>query len=185
MKLTDRTQISDVNLTDDCLVHIAKPGTPNTSWKGTVGQLRDAIGGGWTTATLNLTQADCRTLNSANGFYGFKMFDAPGANKVLQIGTPIVHFKRTGGTLDFGSIAVYSLPGGEVLRCYFNQYNNAPENSPFGMISTVGNGNAPEIQIQQFYSLNAALFLFMDEGDSPTYEGTASITVDYRVIDLA
>lgn len=177
-KLSERTQISDANLTDDCFVHIVKPGTPDTSWYGTLEQLRNTIGGSWTRATFSLTQAEVRLLNSANGGKGYELFDALGANKVAQISNPLLFYKRTGGVVTTNqNIHILSNGGYESFSATLGVYLGDVD-FPVQMFGTaIGGANSGA------YETNAKMFLQSDT-DFADYEGTAKLILDYRVIDF-
>lgn len=66
-KLSSKTTIADGDFTDDCYVHVVKPGSPNVSWKTTLGQLKTAINGVDSDivykAVLTILAADVLALN--------------------------------------------------------------------------------------------------------------------------
>lgn len=61
-KLSTRTQITDSDLTDDCIVHIAKPGSPYSSHKATIEQLKNVF---VLTKKIHLTSSQLNNGNSS------------------------------------------------------------------------------------------------------------------------
>lgn len=183
-KLSERTQISDANLTDDCFVHIVKPGTPDTSWYGTLEQLRNTIGGSWTRATFDLTQAQIRVLQSANGGFGFELFDAQGANKIVQISNAILRFNKTAGTFPQSFFEIYSANNENyaAIMNFDNSSESAPTNNSVYIFNSRNNG----LVLGYFETsqlINDKIYLYAN-ADFADYEGTAKLILDYRVIDF-
>lgn len=182
MKLSERSAILDADLTDDCLVHIVKPGTPNASYKGTVAQIKQKINftsGGWEQTIFNLTQAQVRTLKSANGGFGYKLFDAPGANKTIDIRSVVCLFDKTSGT----EVSVQNLELYEANYTMRFQYVNLNwgfiGKTAVSMKRYVDGAGEP-----LFYFGNKAYYLYTPTADLADYDGTMQVIVEHRTLNL-
>lgn len=87
-KLLARTTIANSDFTDDCAVHIAKPGSPSTSWKGTWGQIKTLISKTGKTIFVDATYGNDSTGAYESWAYSFQTI--AGAQAIASSGDQIV-----------------------------------------------------------------------------------------------
>ncbi len=144
--------------------------------------------GGWTRAVIQLAQDDVRTLASANDELGFKLFSAAGENKIIQIQSPIISFNKTGGTLDDVDLYIYNATGYGTIALWrgFPASGLGNEISSFGipMGDDAITNDVVTHSLGSIYPCNSDVYLFTSI-DLSAYEGTATLIIDYRTIDLS
>lgn len=134
---------------------------------------------GWSPITFNLTQADVRALGTANGGYGFKMFNSPGALKSIQIANPMIIF--TGQVQFLTPVEIYSHD--TITDISIANFNNTAQpvsaNHPISF-TNIKNGNAIDI----LYPINEAIYIY-NADDNSTFVGTGKLIMDYRILDFS
>lgn len=131
---------------------------------------------------VTLTQDDVRTLFSANGGYGYKIFEALGANKLPRIANVMLKFNRTAGTYP---------------KTLFEMYGASTSADLYTMNNTNESGTPPSAKVWFFETTentptnkppnlmpNDEIYLF-SLVDFPDYEGTATLILDYHVEDFS
>lgn len=121
-----------------------------------------------------LTQAEVRTLNSANAGYGAKLIDGV-ANNVIQIFNPLIIYKATGGTFATADIwlydDVYSISG------YYKGSTNSASFTPITLIEQ------PELEPSSYLGIAGDVYIWSSVEQS-SFEGTWVIKFDYKFIDI-
>jgi hypothetical protein len=132
-------------------------------------------GGGYTSVEVVLTEAEVRTLKSANGGYGYEMLPAPGVGKVYQVINPILIFDElTGSDWQGGVTSIYPNDSGNVYTLSKpGRVSVSPEIGAY-QLSLVANVKADP---------NNAIWLY-NSAESPAYLGTATFSFDYKIIDI-
>lgn len=129
---------------------------------------------GWIKKTTQLTQSDVRLLNSANGSYGFLAEDSQGATKIVQFQNIIFKLNKTGGTYDGGQLQFINGAAADLIA----------QSSATVTDSLSATIIAPVLSGTVQYNLDSQSFLYAS-ADSPSYEGTATLIYDYRIIDFS
>lgn len=165
-KLSGRTQITDADLTNDCVVHVVKPAYPSPlSFKATVEQLRGTLG-------LNFSQyrasiSEIRTASSIP----IQLAPSPGAGKFIQVvsastkllwvtgNTP---YSETQMQIGFPGLASSQASAGGLnsTSLYFTQFeiqtgNSIQENTPLYFTTPADDsaGGDSEVDIYVFYKI--------------------------------
>lgn len=167
----------------------------------------DAGATAWQTIEIPLTQLDMQTLNSANGGFGFKMFTALAGLKVYQFANPRLFINNSSG------IACWSVAPAGVCYIYdsiyfnFHFFSNVFVNNVGGVLDGLDSLPNPSVLFTNSVDgliLNSApssypvsappgsrgsiqlpggeTFLWTDE-DYPTFEGSAKLRIDYRILN--
>lgn len=136
--------------------------------------LIDNMAPGWIRRTITLTQEEVRTMTSANGGYGFKIFETAGASKAYQMRDVIFRLSKTGGSFSIGGISIINGGAADTIM----EGATDEDTNQFAAIL------APNPGFSIGYILNEEIFLF-NNTDSPDYEGTATLTFEYRLLDFS
>ncbi len=131
----------------------------------------------WVTKTFNLTQAEMRIINSANGGSGYILFAALGAMKGVQVADPILHINQTAGAAAAG---VYTIAGAQPDSWEFMDCEVFADIISNGASSFFIN----ESNSQGSLLFNRALCLVGPQ-DFPDFEGTAKLVLRYRILDFS
>lgn len=137
----------------------------------------------WIKKAIFLTQAEVRTLRTANGSYGYEIFDAQGANIFVEFSNPMILFDHSGGTFPLALLEIYSANSATDL---WQMNNNADGGGAGGDNQRVyhfyknpGTGAVrPPMQ-----ELNDKMYLYAAD-NLDDYEGTATFVFDYRIINI-
>jgi hypothetical protein len=144
-----------------------------------IDSLDDSVGT-WQVTTFNLTQAQVRTLESANGGNGYKLFDSPGSTKTIEIRRVTILFDKTSGTeSSVVDLEVYETT--YTRRFQFPSFN-------FGFIGKTALSmpvyiNPIDSQANSYYA-NKAYYLYTT-ANLPDYDGTMQVIVEHRTLELA
>lgn len=166
--------------------------TDPTNKQNTASKVREALDviidnlapNGWAKVTLNLTQAQVRTLFSGNGGYGYKIYDAAGVNKIKQLANAILKFNHTGGTYPQNYFEIYSA-NNEGYAPIFN-FDNSDQGAPTANEVYIFNTRKNPLFLGYSESsqlLNDDIWLYSN-ADFADYEGTATLIFDVRTIDF-
>ncbi len=122
---------------------------------------------------VTLTQAQVRTLNTANGGLGFELLPTLEAGKAYQISNVFFAYNLTGGAVVNSKVFIYNenisnsfaafyISGTSTIGKYFKQ---VPNTKDIDVLETDG------------------VYLW-SEAEHSTFEGNAIISFDYKIIDL-
>jgi len=122
---------------------------------------------------LNLTEAQMRRLNTANGGLGFLMFSAPGANKFIEVANIKFLVAKTGGDLYEDNYSVQNADTSLICRGSVVDSNN--------FVQVLGDWFSDG---SQRFAIDSAMY-FWGLNDSGTFAGTGKILLDYRIVDVS
>lgn len=168
-KLSARTAIATADLTDDCIIHVVKPGSPNVSYKGTLAQLKSKLGVTWVKVTLTASQV----RNGATT--PIQIVAAPGAGKVI---------KFIGGfyNMRFGTVGFDACSTMYIMNPTAGVTQGQDGDASFGVAGDV-NGVFVIVQGVGNWKANEALVAKMD-ADSSLGDSEIDIYIQYQVFDL-
>lgn len=152
------------------------------------GTLEGAVGDIITLKTT-LTQAQVRTLNSANGGYGIELITDPGVDKMIDIiGNPVLYWNLTGGTFALAQSWIYYKSLSKAL--FHGSINDAvaapnkfPELPYFNNVPVTEGGNGAGGLYPAFQGADG-IYLYAD-AEQIAYEGDLTVVMSYRIIDLS
>jgi hypothetical protein len=132
---------------------------------------------------VTLSQAEVRTLNSANGGFGYQFLAAPGSDKIYVItSNPVYYWDVTGGTIPNSDIWLYNSSTSSqfqvktpfdgvipfTLYTMPNVYNTVSESGTDG----ISPGSNDPLYMYSSVEMSA-------------YEGTLRVKFDYKIIDFS
>lgn len=127
-----------------------------------------------------LTQAEARTLASANGAYGIELLPAV-ADSVYDISQPLIIYKATGGAFVTATIAVYPKDTNTIFSSNTDSGTTVPSTLAHKMIPNqaiaIGDQN------DEMQRPNQVIYLWSSV-EHTTYEGTIEISFDYKLVSV-
>jgi hypothetical protein len=181
--------------------------TQKTTWQKVKDLFFGVSPAQWQTIEIPLTESDMKTLNSANGGFGFKMFSALAPGQVYQFANARFFIKNTSG------VACWSTYPAGVCYIYDSQYfnfhffSNVFVNNGGGVLDgldTLPNASVLFTDSVDGIILNSAptsypvsapagsrgsiqvaggdTYLWTDE-DYPAFTGEGKIRIDYRILN--
>lgn len=168
-KLSARTAIASSDLTDDCIIHIVKPGSPNVSYKGTIEQLKSKLG--VITVKKTLTASQVKNGNTTP----IQIVAAPGAGKVV---------KFVGGfyNMRFGTVGFDACSSMYITNPTAGVTQGQDGDASFGVAGDI-NGVFVIVQGVGNWKANEALVAKMDV-DSSLGDSEIDIYIQYQIIEL-
>lgn len=140
----------------------------------TIQSITPASPGGWFSLRRELTQAEVRTLNTANGNYGIKLIDAPGANKFIDYRNPRIIYKAIGGAFVDADIWIYDdVKNASVFQGVTNSLTIIPSTQVEYL----------NLEEGAYGGINGNIFIYSSVQQS-TFEGTWIVEFEYRIIDV-
>lgn len=170
MKLSERDQIADEDINDQCYIHVVKPGIPKTSWRMKLSQYFT----GWIKQSLNISESDFKNLTSLNDDYGYKIFEAPGENILDQLQNVIldIYGSLVSETPDrqFYLYAVYDKGGENEEYFIIGASENVDISKPRTLIIPIGVKNALLSSSTVGYKSNCEVYLYCFGGSLESFD---------------
>lgn len=162
-------------------VETVKGKTPVTGYRlnSILNQIADlsGSGGGYTEFSKELTQAEMRTLNSANGAYGAILLPDPGLGKIAYIKNPRYIFKRLiNSEIKAGQFGIYQ-------GSNYQFVDTLSLNALAFDITYTQVPNRETASIIGYLTDSSPVYLYSDL-DWTGYLGTLIVEFDYKIINL-
>jgi len=173
--------LADVKKNINHFIETVKGRTPVTGYRlnSILNEIADlsGSGGGYTQFSKELTQAEMRTLNSANGTYGAILLPDPGLGKMVYITNPRYIFKQLANSaVEAGQFGIYQA----------NDYQFVNTLGAVGLVIDITFLRIPNREINPVIGRStdsSPVYLYSDL-DWTGYLGTLIVEFDYKIINL-
>ena len=125
--------------------------------------------------TTTFTQAEVRTLNSANSGSGLELIPAPGEGLGILLKSVVAKYSGTGGSFTDAEVWVYYEGGGAAIFLG-NVYNSVELPDTSTLIFSLEAGS--------YVVDNTPVYVYTDT-EQTAFEGTWTFFVEYKIINVA